>query len=135
MDTTTAIQYEATPARPPPPPEALERMLQAASYGAQVLDAAAKRVIPEPPRPPADRPPEEGEGDAAAARSRQVRHVRLPSAFRDVSFRDLMFGGWCSLRVPARMATQSENPPATEGQTCLGCSATSTPEWRRGPMG
>ncbi|KAI0917861.1 hypothetical protein AcV5_002692 [Taiwanofungus camphoratus] len=30
---------------------------------------------------------------------------------------------------------QSENPPATEGQTCLGCNATSTPEWRRGPMG
>ncbi|KAL4252869.1 hypothetical protein ABKN59_003590 [Abortiporus biennis] len=26
-------------------------------------------------------------------------------------------------------------PPPTEGQTCLGCSATSTPEWRRGPMG
>jgi len=22
-----------------------------------------------------------------------------------------------------------------DGQTCLGCSATSTPEWRRGPMG
>jgi len=22
-----------------------------------------------------------------------------------------------------------------EGQTCLGCNATSTPEWRRGPMG
>jgi hypothetical protein len=22
-----------------------------------------------------------------------------------------------------------------EGQTCLGCNATSTPEWRRGPLG
>jgi len=22
-----------------------------------------------------------------------------------------------------------------EGQTCLGCHATSTPEWRRGPLG
>ena len=51
-------------------------MLQAASYGAQVLDAAAKRAIPEPPRPSVDRPPEEGEGDAAA-RGRQVRDVRL----------------------------------------------------------
>ncbi|KAI1793477.1 hypothetical protein LXA43DRAFT_1000891 [Ganoderma leucocontextum] len=98
MDTTTAIQYEATPARPPPPQETLERILQAASYGAQVLDAASKRSMPEPPRPPVDRPSEEGEGDAARGR-------------------------------------QSENPPATEGQTCLGCSATSTPEWRRGPMG
>ncbi|KAE9390446.1 hypothetical protein BT96DRAFT_344030 [Gymnopus androsaceus JB14] len=27
-------------------------------------------------------------------------------------------------------------PPSQEGgQTCLGCGATSTPEWRRGPMG
>lgn len=22
-----------------------------------------------------------------------------------------------------------------EGQTCLGCNATATPEWRRGPLG
>ncbi|KAJ3561536.1 hypothetical protein NP233_g10135 [Leucocoprinus birnbaumii] len=28
-------------------------------------------------------------------------------------------------------AAQGEN----QGQTCLGCNATSTPEWRRGPMG
>ncbi|KAI0698374.1 hypothetical protein BC835DRAFT_1269062, partial [Cytidiella melzeri] len=25
--------------------------------------------------------------------------------------------------------------PVEGGQTCLGCGATSTPEWRRGPMG
>ncbi|KAH9975810.1 hypothetical protein BGW80DRAFT_65109 [Lactifluus volemus] len=25
--------------------------------------------------------------------------------------------------------------PVPEGQTCLGCNATSTPEWRRGPLG
>ncbi|KAJ4479727.1 hypothetical protein C8J55DRAFT_76338 [Lentinula edodes] len=31
----------------------------------------------------------------------------------------------------------SSNPPSVQqdGQTCLGCGATSTPEWRRGPMG
>ncbi|KAJ3825723.1 hypothetical protein F5880DRAFT_191909 [Lentinula raphanica] len=29
----------------------------------------------------------------------------------------------------------SGGAPPTEGQTCLGCNATSTPEWRRGPMG
>ncbi|TBU47529.1 hypothetical protein BD309DRAFT_988001 [Dichomitus squalens] len=97
LDTASTIQYEA-PTRPSPPPEALERMFQAAAYGAQVLDVASKRVAPEPPRPPVDRPPEEAERDAGGGR-------------------------------------QSENPPATEGQTCLGCSATSTPEWRRGPMG
>ncbi|KAJ3905902.1 hypothetical protein F5879DRAFT_694627 [Lentinula edodes] len=32
--------------------------------------------------------------------------------------------------------TSSNPPPAQQdGQTCLGCGATSTPEWRRGPMG
>ena len=30
---------------------------------------------------------------------------------------------------------KTEDTPVQEGQTCLGCNATSTPEWRRGPMG
>ncbi|RDX48137.1 hypothetical protein OH76DRAFT_677417 [Lentinus brumalis] len=99
IDSTNAIAYEATPARPPPPADTLERMLQAATYGAQVLDAAAKRAVAEPPRPPADRSPDEGDDDGNQARQ------------------------------------QGESQAPTEGQTCLGCSATSTPEWRRGPMG
>jgi len=39
--------------------------------------------------------------------------------------------------VPAapKTAQPSDLPQAHEGQTCLGCKATSTPEWRRGPMG
>ena len=73
IDTASAIQYETTPARPPPPPETLERMFQAAAYGAQALDAASKRVAPEPPRPPVDRPPEDAERDASGGR--QVRDV------------------------------------------------------------
>jgi len=32
-------------------------------------------------------------------------------------------------------AQTNEPSSAHEGQTCLGCKATSTPEWRRGPMG
>ncbi|KAI0357992.1 hypothetical protein OH77DRAFT_1421250 [Trametes cingulata] len=103
IDSANALAYEATQPRAAATAETIERMRQAASYGAQALDAAAKRIAPEPPRPQtgapgADRAAEEGEGDAARTR-------------------------------------QSENQPATEGQTCLGCSATSTPEWRRGPMG
>ncbi|KAI0731400.1 hypothetical protein C8Q76DRAFT_835016 [Earliella scabrosa] len=99
FDSASALSYEVTPARPPPPAETIERMLQAATYGAQVLDAAAKRVVPEPPRPTApDRNSEEDDGEGNRAR-------------------------------------QGENQQPTEGQTCLGCSATSTPEWRRGPMG
>ncbi|KAH9840055.1 uncharacterized protein C8Q71DRAFT_855349 [Rhodofomes roseus] len=38
-------------------------------------------------------------------------------------------GGDAKARQPA---SSGENG---EGQTCLGCNATSTPEWRRGPMG
>ncbi|KAH7908962.1 hypothetical protein BJ138DRAFT_1156385 [Hygrophoropsis aurantiaca] len=30
---------------------------------------------------------------------------------------------------------QKPEDQSTEGQTCLGCNATSTPEWRRGPLG
>ncbi|KAH9992764.1 hypothetical protein BJV74DRAFT_395965 [Russula compacta] len=30
---------------------------------------------------------------------------------------------------------QKAEAPVPEGQTCLGCNATSTPEWRRGPLG
>ncbi|KAI0741657.1 hypothetical protein C8Q80DRAFT_1123498 [Daedaleopsis nitida] len=100
LDSATTLTYEANPARSSPA-ETIERMLQAAAYGAQVVDAVAKRAVPEqePSHPAAIRPPEEGEGDGNRARQGD--------------------GG----------------QPAVEGQTCLGCSATSTPEWRRGPMG
>ncbi|OBZ73603.1 ATP-dependent RNA helicase ded1 [Grifola frondosa] len=99
MDSTTALSYEAAGPRPISTAEAVERMLQAATYGAQALDAASKRAALEISRPPIDQNPEESDGDASKSRQ------------------------------------PSENQPATEGQTCLGCSATSTPEWRRGPMG
>ncbi|KAI0306003.1 hypothetical protein B0F90DRAFT_952723 [Multifurca ochricompacta] len=32
-------------------------------------------------------------------------------------------------------AKRQTEAPVPEGQTCLGCNATSTPEWRRGPLG
>lgn len=34
-----------------------------------------------------------------------------------------------------RTKRQKTDDGPQEGQTCLGCSATSTPEWRRGPLG
>ncbi|KZT09832.1 uncharacterized protein LAESUDRAFT_711730 [Laetiporus sulphureus 93-53] len=37
--------------------------------------------------------------------------------------------------APKPRPQPSEAQPNPEGQTCLGCHATSTPEWRRGPMG
>lgn len=33
------------------------------------------------------------------------------------------------------LGVQKGDEHAQEGQTCLGCNATSTPEWRRGPLG
>ncbi|KAJ3865356.1 hypothetical protein EV359DRAFT_80579 [Lentinula novae-zelandiae] len=33
------------------------------------------------------------------------------------------------------MTSSNPLPAQQDGQTCLGCGATSTPEWRRGPMG
>jgi len=34
-----------------------------------------------------------------------------------------------------RVKRQKPDDGPSDGQTCLGCAATSTPEWRRGPMG
>ncbi|KAI0794122.1 hypothetical protein C8Q74DRAFT_1315021 [Fomes fomentarius] len=99
FESANGLAYEpTTAARPPPPAETVERMLQAATYGLQVLDAAVKRVGPEAVHAAGDRAAEEEDGEGSRGR-------------------------------------QTENQPGTEGQTCLGCSATSTPEWRRGPMG
>ncbi|KAF9820848.1 hypothetical protein IEO21_01075 [Rhodonia placenta] len=82
------------------PAEAMERMAQAAAYGAQALESAAKRMVQgDAPRPPDERSPEEPD-------SNEPKPPPPPS-----------------------------EQPGSEGQTCLGCNATSTPEWRRGPMG
>jgi len=80
-------------------------MLQAASYGAQALDSAVRRSASEIPRAP----PTNGE--------------------RSQEESDGVAG-------KARQANVNKNEaPVEGGQTCLGCGATSTPEWRRGPMG
>ncbi|TCD71797.1 hypothetical protein EIP91_003140 [Steccherinum ochraceum] len=93
IDSTNAMGNDPTQARP----ETFERMVQAAQYGVQALDAAAKRVASDIPPETREREPESADGAA---------------------------------KVPQ----MPESHPA-EGQTCLGCNATSTPEWRRGPMG
>ncbi|KAH9940888.1 uncharacterized protein BXZ73DRAFT_88575 [Epithele typhae] len=84
--------YEPPRAAPPGHHDPFDRLLQAASLGAQMLSAAVAKCA-EPPRapPPAERGDSQDNGDGDGGRR--------------------------------------------QGQTCLGCSATSTPEWRRGPMG
>jgi len=37
--------------------------------------------------------------------------------------------------VDKSASSTDESSQVPDGQTCLGCRATSTPEWRRGPMG
>ncbi|KAF9219723.1 hypothetical protein BS17DRAFT_788675 [Gyrodon lividus] len=78
----------------PPLAETMERMVQSANYGMQVLQSAIAQSNP-------DMRPTTGVGD------------------KD---------------VPASKRQKSDEH-AQDSQTCLGCGATSTPEWRRGPLG
>ncbi|KAG9309888.1 hypothetical protein JVU11DRAFT_9918 [Chiua virens] len=75
-------------------PEAIERMLQSANFGAQMLQSAIAQSNPDGRLAAGG-----GEKDAPASKR------------------------------------QKGDEHAQEGQTCLGCNATSTPEWRRGPLG
>ncbi|KAG6334566.1 hypothetical protein ID866_4521 [Astraeus odoratus] len=76
-----------------PPAEPMERMMQSASYGMEMLQAIAQSHP--------DCKPSTGGADKDAPASKR----------------------------------QKSDEHAQEGQTCLGCNATSTPEWRRGPLG
>ncbi|CAL1715171.1 unnamed protein product [Somion occarium] len=96
IDSSLAISNDTPQVQLAPNPEVVEKMLEAARYGSQVLDSAVMRAVSEVSRELEDRKESVVEADAAAA---------------------------------------SNADQATEGQTCLGCNATSTPEWRRGPMG
>ncbi|KAF9244127.1 hypothetical protein BU15DRAFT_59469 [Melanogaster broomeanus] len=74
--------------------ETMERMMQSANYGMQVLQSTTAQSNP-------DMRPTTAVGDKDAPASKR----------------------------------QKGDEHAQDGQTCLGCSATSTPEWRRGPLG
>lgn len=66
IDSASAISNDHSQARP----ETLERMLQAASYGSQALDAAAKRVASDMSQEARER---EGDGADGAGKALQVR--------------------------------------------------------------
>ena len=102
--------------------ESVEQMLRSAIYGRDLLDAAAQRSASEASlaATAAAEHPAEG-SDAGAGNSRQLSiSVRLSP-----------------LTTPPVHIYPSQRPdqPVEGGQTCLGCNATSTPEWRRGPLG
>ncbi|KAF8836957.1 hypothetical protein BDN67DRAFT_973544 [Paxillus ammoniavirescens] len=95
MDNTSSlIASGAMSSSRPPPAETMERMLQSANYGMQMLQSAIAESNP-------DMRPATGMGDKDVPASKR----------------------------------QKGDEHAQDGQTCLGCGATSTPEWRRGPLG
>ena len=105
-------------------------MLQAASFGAQALDSATKRARDGPPVPPSTDEPVPEEGDGSGGKPRQVRTRCSPPVY------PLLTGPVIIPSIPHAVPVQkTEGHPPEGGQTCLGCNATSTPEWRRGPMG
>lgn len=76
IDSSNALGGETGAGRHVAYAETVERMLQAAAYGAQALDSAAKRSASEAPRAPptsaGERSHEEGDGGVAKARQPNV---------------------------------------------------------------
>ena len=75
IDSSNAIGADSGAGRHGGYAETIERMIQAAAYGAQALDSAAKRPASEAPRVPptnGERPHEEADGGVAKARQANV---------------------------------------------------------------
>lgn len=104
--------------------ENVKQMLQSALYGQELLDAAVQRSEATHGSASGEHQAEGGEGSSGKARQSSVS-VRLSALFSGPSCQCIGF--------PLHL--QRPEQPAEGGQTCLGCSATSTPEWRRGPLG
>ena len=83
LDSATATAQDAGPGRFAIDTESFDSLLQAASYGAQVLDSAAQRAREAPPVPPsAEEPiPQEGAGSGGKARETQVRAPYITTLF------------------------------------------------------
>ncbi|KXN86737.1 Protein GAT2, partial [Leucoagaricus sp. SymC.cos] len=124
------------------PADLLEKMLQCATQASQILEQAI------------------GGGSTTSSYSSLSGANGLPTTtpttnLREDSKEGLVNGSTTNAtNVPASLSsaanpTSPSGPPAkkqktdegnsgqgeNQGQTCLGCNATSTPEWRRGPMG
>lgn len=104
IETTTTLSNDGSTAQGRPSSvDAIQRMMQAAMFGSQMLGTATGP-------PPATVPvPESKLGGNVGAVGEE--NEGNPSK------------------------RQKSEGPVPEGQTCLGCNATSTPEWRKGPLG
>ncbi|EPT00982.1 glucocorticoid receptor-like protein [Fomitopsis schrenkii] len=105
LETAASLTHPNNSPRLSIPQETMERMMQAAAFGMQSLESASRRIPPGEP----PRPPVD------------ERHQEEGQSD----------GG----DAKAQQSAPSGSAENGDGQTCLGCNATSTPEWRRGPMG
>ncbi|KIP04965.1 hypothetical protein PHLGIDRAFT_175837 [Phlebiopsis gigantea 11061_1 CR5-6] len=105
LESANAIAMGGSAGRGDGAVENVEQMLRSAIYGRDMLDAAAQRSASE----------------ASFAASAAAEH---PTE-----------GGDAGAGNSRQVGVSRPDQPAEGGQTCLGCSATSTPEWRRGPLG
>ena len=108
-----------------PPAESMERMLRSATYGVQMLEnaiiqaKASETQQPPPSQAEVEDIPESGNATSATKKSVSLT-ARMLQAF---------------IQLMSDQKAAADEDTAQEGQTCLGCNATATPEWRRGPLG
>jgi len=103
----------------------MERMLRSATYGVQMLEnaiiqaKASETQQPPPSQAEVEDIPESGNATSATKKSVSLT-ARMLQAF---------------IQLMSDQKAAADEDTAQEGQTCLGCNATATPEWRRGPLG
>ncbi|KAJ8694767.1 hypothetical protein PTI98_007417 [Pleurotus ostreatus] len=108
--TGDSLSRSSAPGRPFPL-DAIDEMLQSATYGVQIFESTSN--LPASPALSEVRPPSEEQPPPEPQQPPQEPTTNGTT--------------------PA--AKKQTEEPSQDGQTCLGCKATSTPEWRRGPMG
>ncbi|KZP30489.1 hypothetical protein FIBSPDRAFT_945854 [Athelia psychrophila] len=125
IDTSSSVVHATLP--PPATAEAMDRMMRAATYGSHMLDTAVQQ--------------QQNQHQQPHQQQQQQQQQRAPQSNSPK-------------RQPPQAQVEATKPPESEtkpvlpnpkkteedggtqeGQTCLGCNATSTPEWRRGPLG
>lgn len=107
------IDINDSPSGPgrPPTVETFERMLQSATYGAQMLESATLQQQQQPP--PAEVP--------RSPKRKEPEEIKEPANGTP--------------GPPPAKRSKTEETGNQDAQKCEGCGATSTPEWRRGPLG
>lgn len=107
----------------------MEQMLQSAAYGVKLLEEAAVQPHIQ------ERAPSqiEAEDSLESANVNSSLKKSVSSEYGTVVLVFPFFG--LMIRHGGPQKATADDDAVQEGQTCLGCNATATPEWRRGPLG